>query len=129
MLVGEDVADPADAAAPDGFKLLEQAIRVTDSDDVATDEPLAARTLLDYKPRVLEHRNVLLHRSEAHGVAAGKGRDIVLAIERDRENVPPGGVRERVEDPVRPLTLGQIIYNHLVVDTTRTGRAARPALR
>ena len=62
-----------------------------------------------------QHGDVLLHGGEAHRVAVRERRHGVLALEHAHDDVASGGVRECVEHPVG-LLLGQLIYNHLVVD-------------
>ena len=116
--VGEQVADPVDAAAPDGLQLVEQACGPTHGVDVAAHELLATLALLGHEARALEHRDVLLDGREAHRVAAGELGDVVRALERAQEDVAPGGVGE-LDPDVDPdllvdLLSGPLFYRQLV---------------
>ena len=55
------------------------------------------------EPRPLEHRDVLLHGREAHGVVARELGDALLAGDRPADDVTPGGVGEGAEDACRCL--------------------------
>jgi hypothetical protein len=67
-IVGEHVVHPIDAVSPHGFQLLEQSIGLADRLDVAAYELFASISAFDHEPCALEHRDVLLHRGEAHGI-------------------------------------------------------------
>ena len=82
---------------------------------VCLNDLLAAASLLRHERGPFEHRHVLLHRSEAHGVLAGQGRYRLLVPDGTSEDISPGRVGQRTEDAVDLLFL-QAIYNHMVVD-------------
>jgi hypothetical protein len=62
----------------------------------------------------LQHRDVLLHRGEAHRVGVGQPRHRQLAPDRAEHDVATGGIGQRVEQVVDSV-VGELTYNHLVV--------------
>ncbi len=63
-----------------------------------------------------EHRDVLLDRREAHRVGVRETAHRQLAGHGAAQDVAPGRVGERVEEPIH-IGLAQLrYYNHLVVD-------------
>jgi hypothetical protein len=96
-------------APPERLELVEQAVHLAKDTGHPPDPLLATVPALDDEPRPLEHRHVLLHRREAHRVAAGQLGDRLLLRQHDRDDVATGGVGERVEHVVGAT------YNHMVV--------------
>ena len=60
----------------------------------------AAGALLGDQAGPLEHRDVLLHGREAHGVVPGQLGDAFIAAERAQDDVAPGGVCQGGKDLV-----------------------------
>jgi hypothetical protein len=108
-LLVENPVDAVDTRAPERLELVEQAVHVAKDTGYPPDPLLTAVPALDDEPRPLEHRHVLLHRREAHRVAAGQLGDRLLLRQHDRDDVATGGVGERVEHVVGAT------YNHMVV--------------
>ena len=81
---------------------------------VSSHDPFASAALLGDQACAFEHRNVLLHRRERHGVVGGQFGHVRSTRHRAADDVAPGGVGERPEDPVH-LRLTPLSYNHLVV--------------
>ena len=77
---------------------IEQAPRVCEPCGIRRDDLAPAGAPLGHKAGSLEHRNVLLHGREAHGVVIRKLGDPLLASDRPANDVAPGGVREGGED-------------------------------
>jgi hypothetical protein len=110
------------AVTPDGLELVEQAVDVTHDIDPSPHDPLAAPPVLGDEVGPLEHRDVLLHRGEAHREPPGQVGHRVLVLQHQAHDVPPGRIGQRVEQQVGPLGLthrcidNRLIYNHMVVD-------------
>ena len=81
---------------------------------------LTAHALLPSVPMLaeqasaLEHRHMLLHCGEAHRVTTGQVGHGVLVLQDKGNDIPAGGVGERVEDLVSTVAVHQF-YNHKVV--------------
>jgi hypothetical protein len=114
VLIGEDVAEPVDAVAPDQFESIEEPLRGADRVDTPAYELLAAVTTFGDERGAVEHRHVLLHCGEAHRVLAGEGAHRVVLAHGSSDDVSARGIGERVEEPVGRLIV-EHIYNHLVV--------------
>ena len=100
MLLADEVGHAVDATAPQRLVLVEQAARQAEPLDVGAHDLAAAGALLGDQAGPLEHRDVLLHGGEAHGVVPGQLGDALAAAERAQDDVAPGGVRQGGEDLV-----------------------------
>ncbi len=95
-------------------------MRVTDGVDVASDELLTSLPALGHQPGMFQHGDVLLDGGEAHGVEARQRRDGMIAMQGARDDVSPGGVSQRLEQPICLLLIHRPFprrnsYNHMVV--------------
>jgi hypothetical protein len=105
-----------DASAPGRLEIVEDPPRPADRAAVAAHELLAPAALLGDEAGPLQHRDVLLHRSEAHRVDVGESRHRRLVHDAAVEDVAARGVGQCVEQAVHILLLGPTTYNHSVVD-------------
>ena len=85
--------------------------RAGDGDGIGADELLAAMASLGHEAGAFEHRHVLLHGGEAHGVAVGQARDRQLAVGRAAQQIASRHVGQGVQHVV-DLGFGELIYNH-----------------
>jgi hypothetical protein len=82
---------------------------------IGVHELLPSTALLGDEAGPLQHRDVLLHRGEAHRVDVGESRHRRLRPDAAVHDVAARGVRERVKEVIH-LLVGPSIYNHSVVD-------------
>ena len=123
--LGEQLHHPVHAAAPRALEVVEHPPRPADGGAVGVDELLPPAPLLGHETGPLQHRDVLLHRREAHGVAGGEPRDRRVLHQAAVQDVPARRVGQRVEHAV-DLLAGQLIYNHPVVRYGIGGRRVAP---
>ena len=102
------------ATSPGRLELIEDRPCPADRIALGVHEVLAPTALLGHQAGSLEHRDVLLDRRKAHGVEVSESRHRGLVDDAATKDVPPGGVSERVEEPV-DLLAGGLSYNHSVV--------------
>ena len=96
----DEVRHAVDAAAPQRLVLVEQAARQAQPVHVGPDDLAAAGALLGDQARPLEHRDVLLHGREAHGVVPGQFSDPFAAAQRAQDDVTTRAIGECGEDLV-----------------------------
>ena len=102
-IVGEQVVDASDAAAPEVLELGEHRCDRAHRVDLAVGELLAAVASFAEQAGPFEHGDVLLHRGERHVVARGKCGDRVLSDEHASQDVAAGAVGQGVEQGVGPV--------------------------
>jgi hypothetical protein len=113
-ILREQVGHPLHPPAPGRLELVEGFPRLADGAGVGAHELLPPAAPLGDQASALQHRDVLLHRGEAHLVGVGQSRHRQLVVGGAAQDVAAGGVGQRVEQVVHG-PVGQLIYNHLVV--------------
>src|SRR6185312_2734464 len=122
---GEEVPDAVCALAPDVPVGIEQAGGPLQRLRIAVHDLLPSVPLLAHERRPLEHRDVLLHRREAHLVIPGQGAHGLPGPHHLADDVAPGRIRQGLEDAV-DLGVAHLIYNHLVVGYAGRERNTSP---
>ena len=110
----EQIGHPVHAPAPGRLELVEDPPRPAHGVAVGAHELLPPAALLGDQAGPLQHRDVLLHRGEAHRVDVGESRHRRLAPDAAVQDVAARGVGQCVEQAVH-LLVGQLTYNHSVV--------------
>jgi hypothetical protein len=111
---GQNVSDPAYALVPNRLVLIEQPAGFLQPFMVTPHDLLPSALFLGDQGGALQHRNMLLDGGETHGVKAREAGDCVFSDRHPADNVPPGGIGERLEKAVK-FGFAELIYNHLVV--------------
>jgi hypothetical protein len=110
----EQVGHPVRPPPPGRLEFVEGLPRPAYGVGVGAHELFPSAALLGDQAGPLKHRDVLLHRGEAHRVGVGQPRHRQLAADAAAEDVAAGGVGQGVEQVVHG-PVGQLTYNHLVV--------------
>ena len=111
----EQIGHPVHTPAPGRLELVEGPPRPAHGVGIGAHELLASAALLGDQAGPLQHRDVLLHRGEAHRVVGGESRHRRLAPDAATEDVAARGIGQGMEQAVHVL-VGQLTYNHPVVD-------------
>ena len=112
-VVVEESLESIEPVTPDRLELVEQLLRPANGVDVAPHELLAATSALDHEVGSLEDSDVLLHRGEAHVVAASERRDGGVVHHRAPHDVAARAIGKRLEQAI-DLLIAQTLYNHTV---------------
>jgi hypothetical protein len=114
----KDSTEAIEAIAPRDLELVEQAVHVVHARELAPHELLTSASMLRHEAGIGENSHMLLYCREAHRVETSQLRHGSLPPERLGDDVSPSRVCEGVEQSVGALgvDLGQLIYNHSVVD-------------
>src|SRR3954464_798286 len=110
----EEAVHGCDSGAPEDLVPIEQVAGQPQPFGFRVHALLPPAPPLADETGLLEHADVLLHGGQAHPVGAGECGDGLLTFDHPGEDVAPGGVRERLEDPVDLLLAQFVCYNHLV---------------
>lgn len=100
MRTGDKVVDTTEASSPQCLELVEKVVRLTHGVHLTAHALLAPLPTLAHQTGAFEHGYVFLHCGEAHRIAPGQVGHGVLALQDERDDIPAGGVGERVENLV-----------------------------
>ncbi len=116
MWVGQDCVESTEALDPESLELQQQLASVRQSLGIAADDTLATLLVFGHEPCLLQHGDMLLHRSERHFVARRQSRyGGRLTCEHARDYVTPCGVGKRSEEAIYLRIGKRHTYNHMVV--------------
>src|SRR5690554_3275373 len=120
-VVGQQRVESLYPLPPDLLVRVHERLGLGDGFRVPADEAFPALGFLGHETSSFQNRHVLLHRGEGHVVGSGELAHAQCPGERTAQDVPTGGIRQRVEDPIHLFVgepdAGSLIYNHLVVRT------------
>jgi hypothetical protein len=109
--LNEQARHPVHAPAPGGLELVEGLPGASDHPGIGAHELFPPTALLGDQTGPFQHRDVLLHRCEAHRIGPRESRNRGLAGDAAAKDVAASAVGESMEQLVnRPAR--QLIYNH-----------------
>lgn len=114
-MLGEDITESGQTLTPHGFEAVQGLVGCGQCLKASRHDLLSPTPLLGDETGILEHENMLLNSRQAHWISSSKGGHRELPGGRLHHDVPPSGVSQRMEEAVR-LGIGELTYNHLVVD-------------